>query len=636
MNRPRSHDDARRVAFVFAATAAAALTVANLVPRLLLADADARLLLRVALDAVFVAGATAFVRRALDGHFGMRDATSATLNEVRRSYRMILSCEAAIVRARSRPELFDAICRVAVEDGGYVAAWIGLAQEDADKSVLPAASAGKDAERASFVRPGFVTWGDEPRGRGPTGTAIRTGRLFSVDDAAAAPQTAPWRELFARLRLGGAVSVPLTLRGTTIGALTLYGEDAGRLPEPERVLLENLAATIDYALDALDRREQEAARFEELRRLSHAVEFSPATIVITDAKGAIEYVNRKFTEVTGYSREEVLGKNPNLLKSGATPKEEYSKLWADITAGREWRGEFQNRAKDGRTFRESASISPIRDASGGISHYIAVKEDITARRALEEQLRQSQKLEAIGALAGGIAHDFNNILTVIRGHCTLLESERNATAATRESIDEIVESVERASALTRQLLAFGRRQTMRPSEVHPNEPVSKMTRMLRRVIPERIEIVVSPSAEPMTVRADPSSRSRRPPTRIRVRARPRPRTAGWSFASATTAPESRKRTSAGSSSRSSRPSRSARAPAWACRWSTGSSASTRASSKSTARRAAGPPCPSSCPSSPRAPSRATKRPSAGRSPEAAKRSCSPRTKRPCAASARAT
>lgn len=124
---------------------------------------------------------------------------------------------------------------------------------------------------------------------------------------------------------------------------------------------------------------------DQLRQLSRAVEQSPVSIVITDPTGAIEYVNPKFVEVTGYALEQAMGKNPRILKSGEKSPEAYSEMWRTLTAGKEWRGEFHNKKANGDLYWESASISPIRDAAGHTTHYVAVKEDITARKQTEAE-----------------------------------------------------------------------------------------------------------------------------------------------------------------------------------------------------------------------------------------------------------
>jgi two-component system NtrC family sensor kinase len=159
----------------------------------------------------------------------------------------------------------------------------------------------------------------------------------------------------------------------------------------------------------------------ELVKMSQALEQSPVTIVITDLAGNIEYVNPAFTRLTGYAREEVFGKNSRILKSGKMVPDDYKRLWEAITAGREWRGEFLNKAKGGRLFWESAVISPVLNKAGQITHFLAVKEDITQRKHLEGQLRQAQKMEAVGQLAGGVAHDFNNIIVATLMHLGMLQ-----------------------------------------------------------------------------------------------------------------------------------------------------------------------------------------------------------------------
>ena len=139
---------------------------------------------------------------------------------------------------------------------------------------------------------------------------------------------------------------------------------------------------------------------DRLRQLSRAVEQSPASVVITDLQGSIVYVNRKFTEVTGYSVEEIIGQNSRVLKSGETSPEEYRRLWATITSGGEWHGIFHNRKKNGQMYWEAAVISPIKDANGVTTHYLAVKEDITERRRIEEAERDQRVLaQALGDIS---------------------------------------------------------------------------------------------------------------------------------------------------------------------------------------------------------------------------------------------
>ncbi|MCP3670687.1 MAG: PAS domain S-box protein [Gammaproteobacteria bacterium] len=160
---------------------------------------------------------------------------------------------------------------------------------------------------------------------------------------------------------------------------------------------------------------------EELRKLSSAVEQSPSIVMITDKNGQIEYVNPKFTEVSGYTMEEMRGNNPRLLKSGETSKDEYASLWRSIKQGKEWRGEFHNRRKNGDFYWEAAAISAIRNQDGEIAHFLAVKEDITERKRLESEvaernreLSRSQAFAVMGRMASMIAHDLRNPLSSVK------------------------------------------------------------------------------------------------------------------------------------------------------------------------------------------------------------------------------
>jgi two-component system, cell cycle sensor histidine kinase and response regulator CckA len=226
----------------------------------------------------------------------------------------------------------------------------------------------------------------------------------------------------------------------------------------------------------------------DLRKLFQAIEQSPVSVVITDLQGKIEYVNPKFTETTGYTYPEVVGKNPGLFKSGYTSAAEYATLWNTIGSGQVWRGEFQNRNKSGELFWEMASIAPVRDVHGKVTHYVCVKEDITERKGTEDRLRQAHKMHAIGELTGGIAHDFNNLLAIILGNLQLLEEELADDDDKRELISDAMWSAERGAELINRLLAFARRQRLNPKTTDLNHVVREMTDILRRTLGERIEI----------------------------------------------------------------------------------------------------------------------------------------------------
>jgi PAS domain S-box-containing protein len=243
-----------------------------------------------------------------------------------------------------------------------------------------------------------------------------------------------------------------------------------------------------------------------IRKLSQAIEQSPVSIVITNVAGTIEFVNTKFTQVTGYSRTQALGENPRILKSGETPDKKYRQLWETIGSGGVWQGELRNRKKNGELFWEQATIAPVRNADDVITHYVAVKEDITERKKLEAQLRQTQKMEAVGQLAGGVAHDFNNMLGVIIGHAELAlrKAATDADNALRNNLEGIREAGLRSAEITRQLLAFARKQTIVPKILDLNETVEGMLKLLRRLIGEDVYLAWLPGAKLWPVKMDPS------------------------------------------------------------------------------------------------------------------------------------
>src|SRR5512132_2662151 len=211
------------------------------------------------------------------------------------------------------------------------------------------------------------------------------------------------------------------------------------------------------------------------------------SVVITDRDGNIEYVNPECIKVSGYALKETIGQNPRILKSGHTPPEQYAELWNTISSGGVWRGELLNKRKNGELFWELASVAPVKDGET-ITNFVAVKEDITERKQTEEQLRQAQKMQAVGQLTGGIAHDFNNLLAIITGNLQLLGERVGGDVRTREYFDDALWSAKRGGELTHRLLVFSRRQPLKPDVIDLNDVVRGMTELLRRTLGASIRI----------------------------------------------------------------------------------------------------------------------------------------------------
>jgi two-component system, cell cycle sensor histidine kinase and response regulator CckA len=259
-----------------------------------------------------------------------------------------------------------------------------------------------------------------------------------------------------------------------------------------------VAAEREKVLGSAERRRAEGERAS----LAAAVEQSAAEIVITDVKGNITYCNPSFEYLTGYTREEVVGRNPKFLKSGQQDGQFYRDMWNTIMGGGTWAGQFTNRKKDGTLYQAEGTISPIHDAAGTLTGFVAATRDVTGRLRMEEQLRQAQKMEGIGRLAGGVAHDFNNLLTVIQGYSGLLEEKLRDQETLLEYAQLISKASGHAAGLTKQLLAFSRKQIIKPRPMDLNEAVSGMLPMLERLVGEDVEVVTQLADDLGLVRAD--------------------------------------------------------------------------------------------------------------------------------------
>jgi PAS domain S-box-containing protein len=288
---------------------------------------------------------------------------------------------------------------------------------------------------------------------------------------------------------------------TAIGKLTQVIARATVIPSPDGDVLLLVLADVTE----LKRTER------DLRILTRAIEQSESSVVITNRSGQIEYVNPTLLATSGYRRDELIGQNPRVLKSGLTSGEVYRDLWATITTGRTWHGELQNRKKTGEIYWERAVISPVTNEHAEITQFVAVKENITAQKEAEAaahdaegRFEQAQKMEAVGRLAGGISHDFNNLLTAILGYAEFALGEPGVAPQMREDIQEIRKAGERAARLTRQLLAFSRKQRVEPQVLDLNQIASELTKMIGRLLGEDVRLTLELATSPGRVRMDPS------------------------------------------------------------------------------------------------------------------------------------
>jgi PAS domain S-box-containing protein len=257
--------------------------------------------------------------------------------------------------------------------------------------------------------------------------------------------------------------------------------------------------------DITDRKRSE----ETIQKLHHAVEQTDEVIFMTEPDGVITYVNPAFEKLYRYSREEVIGKTPRVLKSGGMSQDYYTQLWRDLLAGKSIRAEHINKTKDGKIVIVEASVNSIYDVKGRLTGFIAVQEDISdrkrneaERKRLEAQLLQTQKLESIGTLAGGIAHDFNNILGIILAYSSSLRNARLPFEKVVSAADIINQAVERGAELVKQILTFARKTDVVYGLVNINVMIKELRKMLSETFPRTISIATELGGDVPEITAD--------------------------------------------------------------------------------------------------------------------------------------
>ena len=252
-------------------------------------------------------------------------------------------------------------------------------------------------------------------------------------------------------------------------------------------------------MDITERKKAE----EHLKLIGSALQVAENAIVITDSNGVIEWINNAFTTLTGYGVLEAVDKKTNLLKSGKHDEEFYQNLWETVSAGKVWHGEMINRRKDGTLYTEEMTITPIKDSQGGIAHFIAVKQDITARKLLEAQFLRAQRMESVGTLAGGIAHDLNNVLGPILMIAEALKSQVTDVQG-RKWLQVLEASAQHGADLVRQVLAFARGVEGKRILLNPVHILNEIQDMIRDTFPKNIDFSYDPRRGVWTVTGDPT------------------------------------------------------------------------------------------------------------------------------------
>jgi PAS domain S-box-containing protein len=569
------------------------------------------------------------LRQARDGlEVKVRERT-AELVKINRALMTLSESNQALVRAKEEKDLLYDICRILVEVGGYRLAWVGFVDLDEKRTFRPVAKVGYGE---GYPESAKITWADNESGQCPIGTAIRTGKPFTIRNILTDPDYSPWHAEATKLGYASAIVLPLTANSQILGALNIYAAEPDAFDDEEIKLLIELTHDLTYGIKALrmrvEHRRAEAALRESEKKYKNLVDTAVVGVYKTNLKGDILFANEALVKMLEFdSPEEMMsvgvlsrykklkdrellietlkkkskvknfeldlltksGKTANALLTGTLEGDTLSGMLMDITERKQaeealsaseerYRTLFEGAAEGilvadienkqfkyanpvicrmlGYTMEELtrlgvADIHPkealdsvvaefeaqarrekimssevpclrkdhsviyadiatapvvIDDRKCNVGFFLDVtdhKQTEKEKATLEEQLRQSQKMEAIGQLAGGIAHDFNNLLTVIKGYSQLCVAEAKEGDPLRQNIEEIQKATERAATLTRQILAFSRRQIMETKVLDLNTILQNLDKMLHRVIGEDIELAFLLDKNLGRVKVDP-------------------------------------------------------------------------------------------------------------------------------------
>lgn len=406
-------------------------------------------------------------------------------------FAMLAQSSGAVSRSTTKEELFNEICEIAISTGKFRYAWIGVPMNGKLTGVARAGDDDGYMRSLDDLDLNVSTDPEDTRSQGPSGQAYLKGKMSFVNDYFASPATELWRKAAETVGFRGAAALPIREHGRVVAVLTLYSEQKNFFTDEMIETLSEISSGLSLALDRFELDRRRKVHEAEMILRDRALTAATQGVVITDARAEddlIIYATPAFEELTGYSSAEVMGQNCRMLQGEDTDPAAVAKLREAIAERRACEVELLNYRKDGESFWNLVSIAPIYDDAGVLTHFVGVQTDVTERRKLERQVRQAQKMEAVGQLAGGVAHDFNNALTAIRGAADLALAEVGP-GSVREDLMQIDAAAEHAANLTRQLLAFSRQQVLQPQSTDLNLVVTETSALVSRVIGDNIELI---------------------------------------------------------------------------------------------------------------------------------------------------
>lgn len=438
-----------------------------------------------------------------------RKRAEAKIFHLNRLYAVLSQVNQAVVRAREKDALLREVCRIAVEYGKFRMAWIGLVNREM-KRVDPFTHYGTGAEYLSRIQ---VPLEDERTGQGPMASAIRDGKSYVCGDIERDPRVAPWREEALAFGFRSLASIPLSCSQTVLGAFNVYSEEANFFDEEEMQLLEEMCMDVSFGLDTIEhdlqRKQAEEALRESEASYRALAENLPGVVyrVLLRDNRRVQFFNDMFGTMTGYPQDDFT--HCGICPTDAVIHPEDKGRVVDIVEnavrqGVPFRVEYRIHHKDGTIRHLSEAGKPSFGGDGNPLFIDGAIFDESDRKRLENQLRQAQKLEAIGTLAGGIAHDFNNILTPIIGYTEMAMCDIPKGTSLWRNLLQVLNSSHRAKELVKQILTFGRQAEQERRPIRIDLVIKETLKMLRATLPTTIEISQDIEAGPNSILGDPT------------------------------------------------------------------------------------------------------------------------------------
>jgi len=430
---------------------------------------------------------------------------------INRALRTLNACNETLSRSQDEKEFLQKICQILLQIGGYHFVWVGYVEQDKIKAIRPVEWAGTKAE---YLKKLEFTFDDTPNGCGPAGVAIKTGKTAVCKNVLTDPRYASWRDAAIKHGYASAIALPLKKR-RTFGVLNIYAADINAFSDEEIELLERLGNNLAYGIAAFRLQKEkmlaEGALQQKTAQFEAIFKAMPDAVIFTDAHSRIVLANPAVGSVFGISQADLYGSHIKLLFSDEEDYQKQGEQHFNLNSGKRIKpNEINFRRLDNTVFPGDTVTVEVKDYEENELGFLVIIRDITKRKAaeiqqqnLQTQLIQAQKMESVGRLAGGIAHDFNNILTVIQSYCSLALEELPDGSTVKADLNIVRDSAKKASILTRQLLAFSRKQLLEIKVTNLSELVTNMAKMLTRMLGEDIKLKLETSKSLKNVFADP-------------------------------------------------------------------------------------------------------------------------------------